>query len=274
MTTAKRKFLNILYEVVHVYYFSFLYLFCKYKTEIEGALPGSPCIVVSNHFCADDFPVIVRVLKRQVYALATAAERRSAAGAGIGLNGAVWVDRFSKKDRLRAKRDLIEILDLGHDVLVYPEGAWNFSPNALILPIHWGVIDISNETGAPIVPVCMTFDGKICRVKIGDPYTPTSDKAESVRVLRDLMATQVWELLEKQPVRKRASFTDDYWETETAHRCMGYKRARSDPGAFIAYEKQAVYKPKGVTPPEEAFAHLAELKPGMNNAFLFNKRLI
>lgn len=34
-----------------------------------------------------------------------------------------------------------------------------------------------------------------------------------------------------------------------------------------------VYKPKGVVEKSEAFAHLNNLKPNCNNAFLFNKRL-
>ena len=110
-------------------------------------------------------------------------------------------------------------------------------------------------------------------MKIGEPFTPSDDKAESIRILRDRMATQVYELFEKQPVCERSSLPDDYWERELQNRCRGYKRARTDPQGFIRYEARAVYRSKGLTAPDEAFEHLSRLQPDRNNAFLFNKRL-
>lgn len=141
-----------------------------------------------------------------------------------------------------------------------------------MLPMNWGVVGISHESGIPIVPMYLLFTEKTCYLKVGKPFTPSSDKQESIANLRDVMATLCFDLIEKLPITKRNELSDDYLEHSIQERYNEYGRARKDPAGVRQYESQFVFKPKGITEPAEAFAHLKMLTPNRNNAFLFNKK--
>lgn len=67
----------------------------------------------------------------------------------LALNGLVYCDTESKSDRKIAK----EVLKNNKNLLIYPEGVWNLTPNLLSLPLFPGIIDIAKDTGADIVPI-------------------------------------------------------------------------------------------------------------------------
>lgn len=47
----------------------------------------------------------------------------------------------------------VKAMQLGADLVVFPEGVWNKSPNKLILDLWPGIYRIACEIGAKVVPI-------------------------------------------------------------------------------------------------------------------------
>lgn len=188
------------------------------------------------------------------------------------MNGVVWINRLDKAERKRSKEALVSHLKLGHSSLMYPEATWNLSPNFPMLPMNYGCISISLETGIPILPIFLHFTDDVCRVEINKPFYPSEDKVASIGKLRDTMAISAWKFIEKETAFCRAELDADYWEDNIAKRYAKYNRARKNPAGVRKFEAQFIYHPKGQTTYEEAFAHLNHLIPCKENAFLFRER--
>lgn len=264
---------DVLLKAIHYNVLGFTIAARRYKMRVEGAVPKEKCIFVANHFCYDDLPTAISVLKKHFYVLASDVDRHTPSGLMMQFNGLVWVDRNDRDDRRRAAEDLTEHVRMGHRILLYPEGLWNVTPHMPMLPIFNGAVKISQETGVPIVPTYFLFRDGECHVRIGEAFRPDGDRTEAVRELRDRMATMFFDLLDRFPTERRADLPAGFWRENVLKRCSVYGLAKKDPAKYLADEDRCMYRPKGVVPPEEAFAHLRELRPRPNNAFLWNARL-
>ncbi len=72
----------------------------------------------------------------------------------IQLNtGLVIVDKEDKRSRKNATWDMISLLLRGHSIAVFPESAWNLSPNKLHLPLNFGFLNVAQKSGCPVIPV-------------------------------------------------------------------------------------------------------------------------
>ena len=159
-------------------------------------------------------------------------------------------------------------------MLMYPEATWNLTPELPMLPMNWGVVKLSWESSVPICAIYVFFNGKKCHAKIGKLFIPTGNAIEDISALRDQMATLFWDLLEQQPMGRREDIRPDEHERDIAERYKDYPRTYKDPDAVRKYEEALIFRPKGVATHEEAFGHLANFRPTMKNAFLFDKRLV
>ena len=272
-SAARLRLRDVLLKTIHYYVLFFVLLMRRRKTRIEGKIPKQKCIFVANHFCSDDIPTAISVLKKHFYVLVDAIDRYNVNGLMLRFNGVVWVDRADRADRRSAAEEMTEHIRLGHRVLVYPEGLWNVTPHLPVLPLYGGAVRMSQQTGVPIVPVYFLFRDGECRCKIGDAFYPADDTAQAVAELRDRMATAYDDLLGQFPPEKRDDLPEGYWRAQVLKRCGAYSVAKKDPAAYLAREDAYLYRPKGVVPPEEAFAHLRRLRPCGNNAFLLNRNL-
>lgn len=244
-----------------------------FKLEVTGEIPkGQQFIFIANHWCIDDIPTAGEVIGNHVYALVSDEDRGTLNGLALDLNGVVWTNRLDKAERKRSKEALVRHLSLGHSILMYPEATWNLSPNLPMLPMNYGCVTISLETGIPILPIYLHFTDDVCRVEINKPIYPSEDKAEAIAEIRDIMATSAWNFLEKEEMLCRRKLNQNYWEDNIAKRYANYDRAKKDPVGVRTYEAQFIYKPKNVETEEEVFAHLNNLIPCKENAFLFRTR--
>ncbi len=245
----------------------------KFKLEVIGSIPeNQQFIFVANHYGADDVPTVGEVIERHMYILASDEERKTLGGLAMNINGVVWVNRMNKAQRKRSTEAMVRHLKLGHNMLIYPEATWNLSPNLLMLPMYYGCISVSLETGVPILPIYLYFTNDACFVEINKPFYPSEDKLESIGMLRDIMATSAWNFMEKQEMLPRAGLDLSMWEKNIWDRFQKLNRARKDPEGMRRHEEQFIFRPKGQTTPEEAFAHLSQLRPCRENAFLFRAR--
>lgn len=242
----------------------------NFKLEVIGEIPKKQqFIFIANHYCIDDIPTVGEVIGSHVYALVSDEDRGTLNGLALDLNGVVWTNRLDKAERKRSKDALVRHLKLGHSILMYPEATWNLSPNLPMLPMNYGCISISLETGVPILPIFLQFNDDVCRVEISKPFYPSEDKIVSIGELRDIMATSAWKFWEKDACLARTGLDMNLWEDNIAKRYAKYDRARKDPAGVRKFEAQFIYRSKGQASYEEAFSHLGDLVPCRENAFLF-----
>lgn len=267
---AKESLGEILRSFIHPLVIKALSLRRNFKLEVIGEIPKKQqFIFIANHYCIDDIPTVGEVIGSHVYALVSDEDRGTLNGLALDLNGVVWTNRLDKAERKRSKDALVRHLKLGHSILMYPEATWNLSPNLPMLPMNYGCISISLETGVPILPIFLQFNDDVCRVEISKPFYPSEDKIVSIGELRDIMATSAWKFWEKDACLARTGLDMNLWEDNIAKRYAKYDRARKDPAGVRKFEAQFIYRSKGQASYEEAFSHLGDLVPCRENAFLF-----
>lgn len=245
---------------IHPLIFKFLPLFRKYSLEIEGKIPEQQCLFIANHFCVHDIPFATEVIGKHTYVLVSDEDKNTLNGLALSMNGIIWIHRTDKQDRIRARNDVIEYLNSGCNILMYPESTWNLTASLPMLPMNWGVIGISKETKVPICPMYLLFDEKKCFVKIGEPFLPVLDDAKEIERLRDKMATMCFDLMEKIPIALRCDVPDNYEQASVDNRYNEYTRAKKDPQGVRKYESQFIFQSKSVISPEDVFAPIANIR--------------
>lgn len=242
-----------------------------YKVIIEQPcrlLPDQPVIYAVNHFCFADTPIMGRITPMRSYILLGKQRLGFSDWLYFILNGVIFVDRKDKEDMAASKLTMSAYLNTGRSIVIFPEGTWNLTENQLILPMKWGIIDIAQETGAQIIPTLLEYDReqKKCFVRFGTPmiFSPEDIKAEAIVALRDTMATMRWKFWERKGTFRRADL-DVY-----AERKKQFYSVDEYPPIDWEYENSCIYHP--YTEPKDAFAHLDQLIPCRENAFLYRKR--
>lgn len=237
-----------------------------YKTELIPT--DKPLIFVANHSNVHDVPVMLSIIKKHVYVLAGDEVKNDINGLAFRVNGVIWVHRGDKQSARIAKEKVLNLLHRKKSLLIFPEATWNLTPNLPMLPLHWGAVEFAQETNTSIVPITLEYtkDNK-CYYSIGKELhaSKTDNKAEITNILRDTLATMRWEIWEEFNQTQRKHITEnDYFE---------YSKDRLDeyPKLDVEYEKTTILKLHDSY--EDVFAHLNNIKPTLQNAFLFNKNL-
>ena len=95
------------------------------------------------------------------------------------------------------------------------------------------------------------------------------EKQDALRILRDALATLKWRIFESVGVWNRKDIPENY--------STNFMNGIINDNKDTSYTEQDVidtmYRDRNITTYEDAFAHLNEIKPIMQTAFLFNKRL-
>ena len=190
----------------------------------------------------------------------------------LNLNGVFFFQEQDPSDRKAVTEKMISHLREGGNLLYFPEGAWNLSPHLPVLPLYWGIIDIARSSHALIVPVGEEQYRHEFIVNIGSCFDVNayedsmSGKRQAIQDLRDRMASLKWEIWEQMPCCRRKDLTPEIWENYIDQRLSEW------PGFDREHIDSLIYRPKGVSSPEEAFAFKEKLIPSMANAFLFGKQ--
>lgn len=251
----------------------------KFKTKLKivhrAKMPNAPVIFAASHGFREDAEYSLLTANRQAYMLIGSLSQifRSFDGLTAWASGTILVDRTDKTSRRAAKDKMVHALKSGANILIFPEGAWNISPNNVMNHLFPGVYDVAKETGAYVAPIATHRDGKFVYGVLGKAFNITKySRTEGVRILRDKLGSMRWKLIERySPARRnslpRGEAAEHYWK----------KRIDSLTGEVKYYdydvEEHTIFVDKNIVPYSDAFAHLKSIKPTMQNAFLFNKRL-
>lgn len=176
----------------------------------------SPKIIVMNHSNVHDFPIVNQVLKSHFIILSDKNNIEGINGFVINMNGCICLDRENRNSRQIAFQQLKQVLEMGHDILIMPEGTWNLTESVPMLPFSWGVIQLAKETNVNIQPIVLEYENNDCYVNIGKEIDikDFQDKKDAYIYLRDNLATLRWNLWELKGKFKREEVSqnefDDY----------------------------------------------------------------
>ena len=267
------SFVNRLKNFFHPVLIKALSLSRSFSLQVYGAVPSELCIFTASHQSMYDIPTAAEAIKRHVFVLLSDEDKKTISGVPFRMNGVIWICRKDKLDRKLSYQEMVACLQAGKSILMFPEATWNLTPDLLMLPLNWGAVRLSKQTGVPICPCFMLFSDKTCFVQFGKPFYPQSDDAAETMELRDRMATLCWELMERQLQKKRTDLPDDSQKRLLLKNCGWYPRARKDPQGFAEYESQFVFRSKGIAEHGDVFSHLKTVSVNNATAFLFNKNL-
>ncbi len=244
----------------------------KYKIEIQNeyiSINDKPIIFACNHSAFPDIPIALRAINKHCYTLIGKQNLAFADKIFFFLSGAIWVDRKDKTDTLKTKQRIIEYLKKNKSVLWFPEATWNLTDNLLMLPMRWGIIEVAQMANAKIIPMAIDYDKDkmLCRISFGEPFVAEDfTKQQGIINLRNIMATLRWDFISEQ--KSKRNELDIHKEQEKL-----FQAVYDYPPLNWDYEKSCIYQFPNTTKYENAFVHLKEIKPTMQNAFLFNKGL-
>lgn len=240
----------------------------------ERSLTDRPIIFAVTHVGKFDIEVISESIKDHYYLLSGDYEHIQGIidAPFIGLNGVIYFNEKDKEDRKSASNRMIEHLKQQGNLMYFPEGTWNLSPNLPVLPCYWGIVDIARKSNAIIIPVAADQYNKHFKINIGKNFDMMKygddlvEKSKAIRELRDELATLKWEIWETER-SLRSKIKDDEWKDYIADRFSEWPYFNEE------YIKGLIYKPKNVVEHDEVYEFSKRMIPNNNNAFLYNKRL-
>ena len=195
---------------------------------------------------------------------------KSISGLLVYLNGCIMLETDNKEDRQIAYLRAVELLKGGGSLMIFPEGARNGTENLPVMELFPGTAKMAMDTDTKIVPIAIEQYGKRFVINFGSELLPKNfqNYVELTQTLRDVLATLKWEIWEREPLQSRDRLPENYGEL-----FIKEFEARIYPYDTLETIEQTRYYGK-ISTPEEAFAHLRQLIPCKENAFLFRKNWI
>ena len=242
----------------------------------ESTKNNRPNIFAVTHVGKFDIEVISEAIKEHYYLLSGDYEhiQGTVDAPFLAANGVLYFNENVQNDRISVTQKMIDLLNTGGNLMYFPEGTWNLSPNLPMLPCYWGIIKVAQESNAIITPIAAEQYGKHFKINIGKNFDATlfthdSDgKSEAISQLRDIFATLKYKIWESEPQIKRRDLQGTEWDQYIKERFSEW------PYFNLDYINRLIFKPPGITNSTEALRPLKEVIPTTENAFLFNKRLL
>ena len=251
-----------------------------YKIEImnQTEIPqGKPIIFAVSHIGKLDFEIVSEVIKEQYFVLAADFMHMKGTFSGfyLWLNGVIYLDVRDRQDRKNSRDFMVKVLNQGGNIMLFPEGAWNLSPNEIIYDIQLGTVDMAIETGAAIIPISVEiYDekkkfvinfGSVLEVN-GDQDVTKDFMIQKTTELRNIMATLKYEIWEQEGIFRREDIKSDYWSKFVLKRCAewwGYDFKEQIINCYIPKEKLEYW---------DLMRDLRNMKVSEANRFLFVKK--
>lgn len=238
----------------------------------------NPIIFASSHCHPEDPAIAFEVIKKHAYLFLGDPEDvyQKIEGLLLDLNGVIYLEtrvkeeyiqellnlglitieeideikKLIKQDRKIAYARAIEVLKNKTNLLIFPEGAVNLTPNLPVMGLYPGTVKMALETGAEIIPIALERYGKHIYANVGENIKVTDRGEISIQYynekLRDAIATLKWQIWEYQGITSRELLPT---EEEFISGIM-------DTSDFIYSIEDiyaTMYKDKNITTPEEVF---------------------
>lgn len=165
--------------------------------------PDEPYIFVSTHGFSNDIIACLASIDRSTYLLmgSTNQIEYNRLMYAAWLNGFIYVNRMEEKSRKEAIPKMERILKSGSSVLIFPEGGHNNTENSLCNKLFASPYILASRTGCKVVPIApfYEFGSDKIYMNFGEPVdlAKYEDKKTALLDLRDILATMVYENIEK-----------------------------------------------------------------------------
>jgi len=205
-----------------------------------------PIIYALTHIGKFDIEVSAVGIREHFYILSGDYEHLQGTvdGTFLLVNGVFYFNEIVKEDRKAVSKKMIEHLKGGGNIMYFPEGTWNLSPNLPVLPCYWGIVDVAQAGNAIIVPIAVEQYGKHFKIRIGENFdmrtfgSDVTEKLNAINTLRDILATLKWEIWETEPQLKRCEIDNNEWNKYMDN------RFREWPYFNLEYIDSLILKPK------------------------------
>jgi 1-acyl-sn-glycerol-3-phosphate acyltransferase len=124
------------------------------KIEVVGTPPKPPFFLVANHLSYTDIPLL-RAVAEGVFVAKGEIEGWPLAGKIVGDMGNVFVNRQNRRDIPRAGRKILERLNDGEGVIVFPEGT--STKGEEILKFNSSFLEFAAEIDLPVHYAAITY---------------------------------------------------------------------------------------------------------------------
>jgi len=124
------------------------------RIEVVGTPPEPPFFLVSNHLSYTDVPLLCAVTKG-VFVAKDEMESWFLAGRIVRDMGTIFINRQNRRDIPRAGADIIERLDSGEGVIVFPEGT--STKGEAVLPFNSSFLQFAAQTDCPVSYASITY---------------------------------------------------------------------------------------------------------------------
>lgn len=171
--------------------------FIRYEMIGREKIPkGKAFIYVSNHTSFLDLPGIAMMIRGQFRPLAKKELLKIPVFGWVTRATCVVVDRGSQESRKKSLGYLKKILNLGINILIFPEGTQNRTKE-IMQPFKEGAFRIAVDTGQSIQPLAVVGAGRlmppgtlrirpgVIKIIVGD-VIPVEPQGDQVQRLKDL----------------------------------------------------------------------------------------
>jgi lysophospholipid acyltransferase (LPLAT)-like uncharacterized protein len=232
-----------------------------------------PKIFCITHIGKFDIEVVSEAIEDHYYLLSGDFEniRGTIEEKFLGFNGVIYVREDDKEDRKQSKEKMINTLKNGGNLMYFPEGTWNLSPNLPVLQCPYGIIDVAMKSGATIIPVAIEEYEKDFICAIGenfdvDTYTE-DDKITALNDLKDKLATLKLKIWESVPINCRKELKENEFQEFIDERLKEW------PNFSLEEFYDRVFKPKNLAEYKDVFKFLKDIELNTENAFLAKSKL-
>lgn len=177
----------------------------------------STVIYACNHIGWDDIEMVFAGIKDFCYLFLGDPRDlyRRVEGLMLYLNGVIFCDTDSKKNRNIGKERCIQLLQQGGNLLIFSEGAWNITENEIVMKLFTGTAQMAIRGKAEIIPVAVEEHEKTYFINIGKnmdcSQSTIEDKYLITQKLRDEISTLRWEIWEHIGITKREEIPPNYY---------------------------------------------------------------
>lgn len=228
-------------------------------------------IFASTHYHCEDIISNLAVLDRNAYALMGTTDQieHNPLMYGAWLNGFIYVDRWNSESRKSAVPKMERVLNAGNSILIWPEGSLNNTENLLIQKLFGGPYYLAKSTGKKVVPISnyLQPETNTIYIRVGSPIDLAKyDKEEALNILRDAMATMMFEQIKEHSVPiKRAEIVGDHHQEHLETRRQEYLKNKWTSIDKLV-DELVVYKDKKITTYEEILRSLENVEVTIENA--------
>ena len=126
----------------------------RMKIEVIGNVPKPPFFLVSNHLSYTDIPAL-RAVAKGVFVAKGEIETWFLAGKIVRDMGAIFINRNNRRDIPRAGAKIIERLNDGEGVIVFPEGT--STKGEEVLPFNSSFLEFAAQSDLPVSYAAISY---------------------------------------------------------------------------------------------------------------------